>query len=302
MRVISVVVLFAAIIASVFVLFETITGTRLLYSEENVKALEDRLDKAPIPVLETNGYVYVRSWYDMGEEDTAAKASAYCNERARKAVLEFKGGKASTSLTVNTVLSETKVNKLTYHTVNSESSGLLTEFTVLDERHEGSRYVMLARTKWQKIEGDQPSPYHLQVRFRARGNFNADMKVWKAGDDFEILVATQKAGYINLASLTADGTVYPFFPSTYDHDNYIYPGTNVVFPTQAEKKAGFSYYTAELPMNADESVEILAVIVTKDQFSMGAISNTDDLMRSLIPMKRDQYEYQMIGYKIITKK
>lgn len=243
----------------------------------------------PQGIVEKNGYIYVKVYYEMGENDTKAGARERLKQKAVKLVSEYKGGEYA-SVTLIMKESGASGDDLRYFNSASVSTlGFIEKNELLAEEISGDKITAYYKFRYRVVEGNKPE-----------FGFSAEMKNrrLREGDKISVEYSVRKKAYVYIFDLYADGAVL-LFPNGQNGQNAISAG-KYVFPSAADLKRGV-HFDAGLPEGKKESLETIRAVVTGRPLDFSRIKNQEDILQELFKLKRDEFEFIDLDFSISGK-
>lgn len=260
----------------------------LAYSEEDSVIVEKMAQsKQAQAVEEHNGFVYVKAFYDMGENDTLANARDRLKQKAVQMVSEYKGGEYSSSeLIIKGSDSDSGDNLRYFNSASLSTLGFIEKLELLKEEPTLNKLTAYFKVRYHILEGKKPE-----------FGFIADMKNrhMHTGDRIRVDYSIQTNAWIYLFDLYGD-TAALIFPNFRNSSNFINAG-KYVFPSEADGKKGI-HFDVSLPEGKSESMEIIRAVVTARQMNFDSVKTPEDILQILFHMRRDEFEFIDLGFSI----
>jgi hypothetical protein len=250
-------------------------------------------------IAESNGMIYIRTEADIDSSKTIDEGTKIVIDKAKKEILEYKGAKVTASLFNLKLYDRLNDNSIYQASIQSRAEGYITEFQIITKAKklvaggDYTRIIIYAKAKYEKIKGNTDPAFNLTVQLNKR--------LFITGDQMEITINSSQEGFITVYSFDKDGKAFPLFPNSFNQNNKIRAKSAFMLPTKLEKDASASYHMF-LAEGVSDSLEFVRVIVTAEPFSMTGIETIDDFPARFVNMKRNQFEYVDIGYKIVLNK
>ncbi|NPV00082.1 MAG: DUF4384 domain-containing protein [Brevinematales bacterium] len=247
-------------------------------------------------VIETNGYIYVKAKYEMGESESIDNAKKGAMAKAIEIILGMKNQKAQhyTDIFKKMKAGENQSSTLIFNSQNCVSLGVITEqklLAVIENNLAAREYSVVMKAAYMPIEGSGEPLYFLDA--------SINKSFFVENEAIRISVKVQQAGYLYIFSVAEDGMVYPVYPHSYmkSGQNKIEANQELVLPTKEDKSKGVNYI-AMLPAGQTVSCEYLKAIVTDKPNLFIGVKTYEDMMNWLARLKREEFEYVDLGYMI----
>jgi hypothetical protein len=260
----------------------------LAYSEEDSVIVEKMAQsKQAQAVEEHNGFIYVKAFYELGENDTMANARDRLKQKALQMVSEYKGGEYSSSeLIIKGSDSDSGDNLRYFNSASLSTLGFIEKLESLKEEPTLNKLTAYYKVRYRILEGKKPE-----------FGFIADMKNRRMhpGDRIMVDYSIQTNAFLYFFDLYAD-TAALIFPNSRNSLNFIHAG-KYIFPSEADSKNGI-HFDVSLPEGKSESMEIIRAVVTRRQMNFDSVTTPEDILKILFQMRRDEFEFIDLGFSI----
>lgn len=273
-------------IISIGLMFVVALAYGVNIDQQMVKKLKN--SSARDALFEKGGYIYAKGVYDMGENDTFAIAKQNAVRNAVNDILQYKGSIGSYYYNMFKAmdLNYQGLESVVFSSANMSAVGMITKQVILDEK-KAPHYEVYLKAKYESVKGNKPPQFFLKAKIN-RTSF-------QSGDLMTLKVKVLQDAYISVFSIDQQGKAYILYPDTWSKSKILKKNINLNLPPSGIK------YPVSLPKGQDRATEFLMVIATAHPNFHLDIHTYDDIMKRLVKMQRDEFEYLQIGY-VIKKK
>lgn len=238
----------------------------------------------------------------LGEDTTPARARSLALNNARRSAIEHAVGVTVHGSSV--VYNFRIISDL----VSAFSRGLIVKEEILADKLKAEGqfafYYVKIRTHVKPLKFKKPHDFRIISAdvLRVGSNAVSPEPVFHNADEIQIRVATNADLFLNIFSVSEDGSIIKLLPNRYVENNKSYANTTFVFPDDIRKSMGMRLRVS-VPKDTSSALETIIIIGTKEKISLLSCEDTEeptvtDLMNELSRIDQSLWTEKVIGYVV----
>lgn len=238
----------------------------------------------------------------LGEDTTPARARTLALNNARRSAIERAVGVTvhGSSVVYNA--------QLVSDIISAFSRGLIVREEMLADgiKTEGGSafYFVRLRAGIKPLEPRKLNDFRI-VRadvLRGGGTTPSPNPVFRSGDEIQIQVKTSDDLYLNIFSVSQDGSITKLLPNSYVKNNKTSALTSFLFPNNVQRDMGVRL-RVHAPKNRLTALETILVIGTKQQIDVPLPdgekeATVTDVMQVLSEIDQSLWTDAVVGYEV----